>query len=405
MPIDLSTTTRPSGETIWATSPPIDAIEIWRDASGYKAMSPADFYTVNGVTSPKTSVRNVFNGSRTITPDFFNLHIYNPASIGVPSDIEYAGIRIHDLSGPVNGSGLRWHNIHTGTGAFGWSNLDAVVDPFYAAGKTLLYMAVCTPNWCSSTTPNSGKYDNGTTFMASNQPPSVAGKTEWAAFATALATRYNGSTHGLIDTYEVWNEVNYTSYWTGTHAQYAELLRLFRNALRAVNASIKVGAPTIQEPESTGSPWLTTFLAASDGAAGTGKDHMDYAFIHLYPPKYNFGLAWSQVDAVRTILDAAGKTTLDIWNTETGVLFDPQRTISDTWKAKVLKRTLALCAAKGVKRYYWYTYDNPDMMMTSAEKNAWAEIRGVLLSGAITNCNILPDERVCITIGGQEHTF
>jgi len=384
---------------------PSDALEVWGDGAGFIATTPRDFHLRGGVSSPKNGVKNVFSGTRSVDGSFFNLHVYNPATVGVPQDIQFYGVRLHDTRGPVKGAGLRWHNIHTGSGQFDWSDLDQVTDLFANAGKKMLYMAIGTPNWCASATPNSGKYDNGSAFRGSNQVPSTPGKTEWGNFATALATRYDGNSHGLIDTYEVWNEVNYPSYWAGTHAQYAELLRLFRNAVLAVNASLKVGAPTIQEPEGTGDEWLTAFLEASDGAAGTGKDHMDYCFVHLYPPKYNFGIAWDQVDRVRTILDAAGKSALEIWNTETGVLYDPARFIDEEWKARMIRRTLALCAAKGIKRYFWYTYDNPNMKMSSLEKDAWAEMRDVLIGNNISNCNILPDERVCITIAGREYTY
>lgn len=404
MPLNLGITTRASGEEIWQTNPPAGSIEVWRDATGYKAMVAADYFTAGGVTSPKTSVRNVFNGSRTVTADFFNIHVFDPATVGVPRDIDYAGIRIHDAKGPVTGSGMRWPNINTSAGVYSFADLFSVADLFYAAGKKLHFMSYGTPNRCAATTPGTGKYDDST-YRATNQPLTAGGLLEYADWGTQLATLFNGSTHGFIESIEDYNEQNYTGYWAGTHAQAATKCRVLRNAVRAVNAAVKIVAPTIQEPESTGGPWLTTYLAASDGAAGTGKDNLDVCGIHLYPPKYNYGLAWSQYDTVRTILDAAGLTTTEVWNTETGVLFDPQRTIPAAWKAKALKRHQALCAAKGVKRNFWYTYDNPDIAMTSAEKDAWSYVRGVLLSGPITNCNILPDETVCITVNGRDYSF
>lgn len=403
MPTDLGIKVQPSGEAIWENEIPDTTIEMWTTGETYLALTEADFHTSGGAQSPKNTIKNVFQGSRTVDFSFFNVHVFNPAFVGVPRDISYSGIRIHDVRGPVTGEGVRWHNIDKTTGYF-WSNLDAVVDLFTEAGKDLLYMVICTPDRYASATPGNGKYD-GDGFVGSNQVPTTAGKAAWVNFSTALAQRYNGVSHGRIGTYEIWNEVNYPSYWAGTHAQYAELLRLFRNAVRAVDNTLKVGAPTIQEPEGTGDDWLTTFLDASDGASGTGKDHLDYCFVHLYPPKYNFGVAWDQIDRVRTILDAEGLTSLEIWNTETGVLFDPARTISEEWKARMIQRTLALCAAKGVKRYYWYTYDNPDMSMTSEMKDAWQEMVDLLVGSTIQNCNILPDERVCITIDGREYTF
>lgn len=384
---------------------PPDAMEVWGDGSTFRAVTPRDSHAPGGVSSTKNTIKNVFQGSRSVDGSFFNIHIHDPSVVGIPTDIDYYGVRIHDTKGPITGEGLRWHNIDKATG-YEWNNLDAVVDALATAGKDMLYMAMCTPDRYASATPGNGKYDGGGGgFTGSNQVPTTAGKTAWAAFATALANRYNGGAHGRIGTYEIWNEVNYTSYWAGTHAQYAELLRLFRNAVRAVDATLRVGAPTIQEPEGTGDDWLTTFLDASDGAAGTGKDHLDYCFVHLYPPRYNFGIAWDQVDRVRTILTAAGKGSLEIWNTETGVLFDPARVISEEWKARMIRRTLALCAAKGVRRYYWYTYDNPDMAMSSPMKDAWQEMRDILVGNTIQNCNILPDERVCITVNGREYTY
>lgn len=406
MPSDLGLKTDAgTGVTSPRDGIPPDAMEVWGNGSTFRAVTPRDSHAPGGVSSTKNTIKNVFQGSRSVDGSFFNIHIYDPSVVGIPTDIDYYGVRIHDIKGPITGEGLRWHNIDKATG-YAWNNLDAVVDALATAGKDMLYMAMCTPDRYASATPGNGKYDGGGGgFTGSNQVPTTAGKTAWAAFATALANRYNGGAHGRIGTYEIWNEVNYTSYWAGTHAQYAELLRLFRNAVRAVDATLRVGAPTIQEPEGTGDDWLTTFLDASDGAAGTGKDHLDYCFVHLYPPRYNFGIAWDQVDRVRTILNAAGKTSLEIWNTETGVLLDPARTISEEWKARMVKRTLALCAAKGVKRYYWYTYDNPDMSMSSQMKDAWQEMRDILIGNTIQNCNILPDERVCITINGREYTY
>lgn len=391
---------------------PPGELETWNDGATYRAVSYRDRYTPGGVASPKSTVRNVFQGSRTVNGDFFNVHLYDPGANGIPTDIDYYGVRLHDTRGPVTGEGLRWHNIDK-VGGYDWRNLDAVVDALATRSKDILYMAICTPDRYASANPGNGKYDGGSgVFTGSNQYPSAGGKTAWAAFATALAQRYNGGAHGRIGTYEVWNEVNYGSYWAGTQAQYAELLRLFRNAVRAVDNTLKVGAPTIQEPEGSGNAWLTTFLAASDGAAGVGADNMDYCFVHLYPPVYNFAIAGcpqrnlsAQIPLVQTALTNAGKGSLEIWNTETGVLFDPARVIDETWKARMVKRSLALCAAMGVKRYYWYTYDNPDISMSSLMKDAWQEMRGVLIGNAIQNCNVLPDERVCITINGRDFTY
>jgi hypothetical protein len=102
-------------------------------------------------------------------------------------------------------------------------------------------------------------------------------------------------------------------------------------------------------------------------------------------------------------LAARSLSAKKIWNTETGVLQGVA--IDDGTQAKWLKRSLLLSAALGVERYFWYSYDNPLMLMTDADKRAWREIRAVLLSGAITGCNIASDGRVAATIGGRNYVY
>lgn len=371
-----------------------DAVEIYTTGGNRTTLTSADGFTYPAPTSPKSSVTNVFNGSRTITSSFFGLHVAN-ASTGVPRDIDYAWVRCHDTYG-----GTRWHTINPSNGTFVYTNPDAFIDAFAAAGKEIVFLLGFTPDWASASTPNTGKYDNGTTARATNQPPSNTAF--WDAFCSAMATRY--ANRG-VKYWEIWNEVNYTSYWSGTAAQLATLVRRASQVIKGIDATAKILAPTIQEPETGGSgiAYLNSWMAASDGAAGTGKDWMDFCSIHMYPPKYNFSVHAQQYDNTRAALDAAGKTSTAIWNTETGVLQGDG--IQPAVKAKWLKRSLALAAAKGVQRFAWYAYDNDTMSMTTEEKDAWNAVRTVLLSGAITNCAILPDERVCITVNGRNYTY
>lgn len=412
MPRDLGQYTDADGVLTPRTPRPRGALEVWGDGTTFQAISDLDRYTPGGIVSPKNTVRNVFQGSRTVNGDYFNIHLYDPGTNGIPTDIDYYGVRIHDTKGPVTGEGLRWHNIDKVSG-YAWSNLDAVTDALAARGKDMLYMVICTPDRYASANPGNGKYDGGSGgFTGSNQVPTAAGETALVNFLTLAASRYNGVGHGRIGAYEGGNENNYQSYWAGTPAQRARIDRLSRNALRAVDPTLKYVAPTIQEPEGTGTAFLTSWLAASDGAGGVGADHMDVCGVHLYPPFYDFAIAGqpqgvksAQVPLVQAALTAAGKGSLEIWNTETGVLFDPARVIDEAWKARMVKRSLALCAAMGIKRYYWYTYDNPDMSMSTPMKDAWQEMRSVLIGNAIQNCNVLPDERVCITINGRDYTY
>ena len=77
----------------------------------------------------------------------------------------------------------------------------------------------------------------------------------------------------------------------------------------------KVVGPIVQEPETggTGNAYLQSFLSASDGAVGTGKDWIDVCGIHMYPPKYNYQVHANQISNVQASLTAAGVGSLEIW--------------------------------------------------------------------------------------------
>lgn len=376
-----------------AFSIPSDALEGVITATERTWYTHDDGATYPAPVTPKSTFTNVFHGSRTLSPSFFGLHVTNPSTY-VPADIEYAWVRCHDSY-----NGTRWNIVNPSSGTFDYTNPDLYVNRFGAAGKDICFLLGFTPDWAATSHPNTGKYDNGTTATSTNQPPTTF--TTWSTFCTNMATRYSAR----VKWWEIWNETNYTNYWAGTQAQLAQLVRTASQAIKAVDATAKILAPTVQEPETsgTGTAYLTAWMAASDGAAGTGKDWMDICSIHMYPPKYNFSIHAQQYDNVRAALDAAGKTGTVIWNTETGVLQGD--TINAETRAKWLKRSLSLAAAKGIERYAWYAYDNDNMFMGAEDKAAWKEVRSFLLSGAITNCAIMSDDTVSITVNGVTKVY
>lgn len=396
MPTTIAIVTNAAGQKIPATAYPADAIEVWEESGSMKCLTNADLFTYPPLSSPASSITSVLNGSVTVASTFFGMHVQQSDNIARACDeLPFSIARSHD-----SGSGLRWHSLNpTTAGVYDWTNSDEWVNAMWAQGKQICFLLGFTPNWAAASTPGTGKYDNGTTVTGSNQPP--ANFTNWSNFCTAIATRYSAK----VKYWEIWNETNYTSYWAGTAAQLAQLTRLASQAIKAVDATAKIVAPIVQEPETggTGNAYLGTFLDASDGAAGTGKLWVDICGIHMYPPKYNYQVHKNQIDNVKATLAARSLSSLEIWNTETGVLQGVAFT--EDIKVKWLKRSLVLSAACGVARYFWYTYDNPLMFMGEPEKAAWREVRAVLLSGAMTGCNLAPDGRVACTIAGRNYLF
>lgn len=383
------------GVYIRPSARPSDVLETVVTGTQFTDYTAADAWTYPPASTPASSITAVFQGSRTITASFFGMHVQQVANISAAiAAVPFAIARSHD-----SGGGMRWHNLNPSNGTFDWTNSDAWVNAMYAAGKEILFTLGFTPDWASASTPNTGKYDNGTTARATNQPPSST--TYWDNYCTAVMTRYAGK----IKYYELWNECNYTAYWSGSAAQLAVLLRRARQILTTIDPTALIIGPIVQEPETggTGNAYLQSVLDASDSASGTGKLWIDKCGIHMYPPKYNFEVHKNQIANVQATLTARSMSQA-IWNTETGVL-EPSYGVDDAVRAKWLKRAILLAAALGVERYFWYAYDNDQMYMRASQIAAWNEVRDLLLSGPITGCNLLSDGRVCATVNGVNVTY
>lgn len=368
---------------------PSDALSSEVTNNSYRVISKRDMFVYPPPSSIGGSITNVFSGSKQIQESFFGLHVQLPENIPrAVKSLRFYSIRSHD-----SGYGLRWHSLNPSNGVFIWDNADAWINACVQEGKEIIFTLGFTPDWASASTPNNGKYDNGITARATNQPPSNVAY--WDSYCSAVATRYAGK----IKIYEIWNEVNYPSYWNGTAAQLAVLVRRANQIIKAIDPQAVIVAPIVQEPESsgTGNAYLQSFLDAGDGNTGTGKLWIDVCGIHMYPPIYNFQIHKNQIDNVKATL-AARSLSIPIWNTETGIL-EPSYGVVDEVRAKYLMRSLLLSAALGVDKYFWYSYDNSAMYMRQSQIEAWAYVRNLLLSAPIVGCNLAKDGTVAITIG------
>lgn len=397
MPTTVPTVINSNGVRVPAVRFPDTVFETYLSGTDYVCLTDDDLHTYPPPSSPTSSITSVLSSPLTVAEEFFGNHIQLPENYSQGlAEIPFTLARSHDSGGV---GGLRWHTLNPSSGQWVWDNADGWIGAMEAGGKEIMMLLGFTPDWAAASTPSTGKYDNGTTVRASNQPPSDMAY--WEEYCSQVAMRYAGR----VQYYEIWNEVNYTSYWSGTAAQLAEMHRIAWQTIKAIDPAAQIVGPVVQEPETggTGNAYLQSFLAASDGATGTGKDWIDICGIHMYPPRYNFQIHANQIANVQASLTAAGVGSLDIWNTETGVL--TARSVRDVVQSKWLKRSLLLAAALGVKRYCWYAYDNDEMGMTQSDINAWKDVRDALLSGTMTGCNIAPDGRVAATIAGVNYIY
>jgi polysaccharide biosynthesis protein PslG len=130
---------------------------------------------------------------------------------------------------------VNWRDLEPARGSHNpwWlSHVDAAIASARAADQRVLVVLSSTPVWASS----SG---------AEAAPP--RNPADYARFAEFVAQRWGGS----IDAYEVWNEPNFSRFWTGSAAAYVELLRTAYPVLKAADPSAPVvfGGPSLNDYE------------------------------------------------------------------------------------------------------------------------------------------------------------
>lgn len=381
------------GVYVPSASPPLDFAEAWFDGTNYNYNAPADWFSAPA-TSPKSTIVEVFSGSKTVDADFFGIHVSNVQNWpnGVPMNA--AIVRLHDATVDTSIGQFgrtRWSRVNTADGVYDWAALDIVVDYWYSRGVEMIYTLSPTPTWASARPSEAASYELGSAAEPSSN-------TYWTNWCEAVAERYDGK----IKYWEVWNEVNLSGFYTGTKAKLAELARLAYTAIKGVNAANVILSPNCTSLATGGATYFDGYLTASDGASGTGADWFDIATCHLYcSASTRMGLdTKGLIDAIQAVLTTRS-VTAPLWATEQGLLSPDANVLPDD-KMKHIKRSLAISAAMGIEHWSLYTYDHGTMGINDRPEYAeqWNEWREILLSGAITRINRLWDGRLACVIGG-----
>jgi xylan 1,4-beta-xylosidase len=100
--------------------------------------------------------------------------------------------------------------------------------------------------------------------------------------------------------FEVWNEPNLSAFWTGSQRQYFELYRHSALAIKAVDASLRVGGPATAKNE-----WVSAFLDFCEGE----RLPADFVSTHHYP---NDPL-WSEAQDTEAELAGSRRSLLRDW--------------------------------------------------------------------------------------------
>lgn len=270
-------------------------------------------------------------------------------SIGIHPGTDYANIPSLQVgSFRLWDTGTSWAEIEPKQGKYNWKALDAWVANSRKAGVTdLVYVFGTTPLWAVNPAYANKKETKGPGFRGkgSTKPPVLS---KFEKFATKVATRYKGK----ITSYEVWNEANLLSYWSGSPGQMASMTKVLYDVVQRVDSqAVVVAASTTMR----GEKYNTFYIPYLRQLKRIGWPVEAFS-VHLYPKTK--GTPADRVKLIRQYksdLRKVGAPSLEIWDTEANYGLRGYRIPSNKVAAYV-GQTFLDSKRLGISRTYWYTW-------------------------------------------------
>lgn len=214
---------------------------------------------------------------------------------------------------------LTWADTEYQNNLWNWSAADTELGRTKAVKRTWLPMLGYGTAW-----------SGGGIF----NPPN---NTDWADFVTNVVNRYKTD----ITYYELWNEPDGGFTWTGTAAQFKDLMAAGYNAAKAVDPNSKILLAGMDGGYST---FLTNFLAAGGGA------YVDIYNDHPYGLITNLA---ARFDNYKNILNTYGQASKPIWWTEAN-LSTYEGGGTEAQQASWLVKAHVIGLWKGVQKFFVY---------------------------------------------------
>jgi Glycosyl hydrolases family 39 len=273
--------------------------------------------------------------AESIPASYFGMHFHHLNAETPWPDMPVPEWRIWDAY-------VTWHDLEPYRNQWRFDRLDGYVALAEKHGTGILLPLGMSPTWASARPP------------ADNAEP--ANMDDWRIFVRTVVTRYKGR----IQAYEIWNEPNLKTFWTGTMDQMVSLTKEAAAIIHSVDPKALVVSPSVTA--TYGTSWLADFLKK-----GVGQ-YVDVIGYHFYiTPKMPEDLP-DFVHSVRQILKDNGLADKPLWDTETGWL-EPSHFESEEEAAGVLARAYVLMWASGVQRFYWYAWDNRHVTVKTTKED------------------------------------
>jgi Bacterial Ig-like domain (group 3) len=265
-----------------------------------------------------------------------------------------------------------WTSIEgAGRGIYNFSSIDALVlnAPKDENGVALVDLAMnWTPGWAVADQSKCILQKSG--FLACTVPPDNI--QDWVDFITALINHYNGITAPHIKYYEIWNEANSPSFWTGGVPSLINMGQLAYAILKTDPYSY-VLTPSVVWKKGSGPTFMASYLA------GGGSTIADGVTFHSYTSVTGAGVKtpvpWPEsststntsienmITTYRQVADSNGMEGMPLMTTEGGWgvlgVVDPDQ--QSAWIAHYEIVQAGLASANNLIFQSWWEWGDPQI--------------------------------------------
>ncbi len=328
----------------------------------------------------------ILQACKSTTDSFVSLQAAPEIGIGTKVPVTAGYLRLWDEQ-------VAWRNLFPSSNTpdpTAMKVLSDRLDQAHSSGAKALYVMGLTPQWAAAD-PTAGDARFG---AGSASPPS--NPEFFDNYVRTLVSTFGSR----IDAYELWNEGNIKTFWSGSAEQLADLTARAYSIIKAGDPSAIVLAPSTTLRLGNA---MNVFVSGFINQAA--KTNPSYAFdgfaIHSYPSgtgtaadratlikNWQTSLAIALPDSANSVLERP------IWDTEVnyglaGPGTTPATDYTDAQGAELLKQTYADSKALGVDATFWYLYTaSPFDLLgvqfwsgTPATIAAWNETRSKWATG------------------------
>ena len=218
------------------------------------------------------------------------------------------------------------------------ARLDNIVNTAQSQGVDLIYTFGRTPQWASARPSEASPYGPG----QAAEPQDIE---KWREYLRFLGNRYKGK----IKYWEIWNEPNYTLFFTGTPDKLVQLGQEAYNILKSIDSTNQILSPSAVGAGGIG--YLDCYLSLG------GKNYCDLIGFHLYCAKpEEVGILSNNL---RRVLEANGQLAKPVWNTEQGweLSSNNGQPLPDEMAKAYIARAFLLSWRYDFRRFAFYGWD------------------------------------------------